>query len=426
MLPIPNVSTNLIKDYPPLNVLLELLILLFLARLFSESAERLEQPATVGELTVGILLAAAATFWGTSFPFLVQLTTSKTLEDIANLGIFFLVLLAGIESKLQELRQNSRSAIFVALGGALIPLISGFILGWLFLPESEVKSIQAFLIGITMSITSIPATIKALTEFGLLHSRMGQTIVGAAIVDDIVGLFLLAILTSMIQTGHIPNPMVFIVLLGKVGIFFGITIGLGIHVYPKVRQSLKALKMAAVEFSVLMIVALAYGLLAEALDMHWILGAFMAGLFFEPSRVGQETYQEIQLIVTGITQGVLGPLFFIWIGTHVEIATLTSIPLFMALLLLIAFTGKIVGCGFPAYWGGLDRRNAMSVGVGMSNRGAMELIILSIALEAGLFAYGNQDNVIVSHLFSALVLMGVITTLLSLVILRRVLPKSPT
>ena len=407
-----------------MDVLLELLILILLARLCSEGAERLGHPAAVGELTVGILLAAAATLWGTNLPFLVQLTTSETLEIVANLGIFFLVLLAGIESNLEELRQNSRSAILVALGGALVPLISGFILGWLFLPESEVRSIQAFLIGVTMSITSIPATIKALTEFGLLHSRMGQTIVGAAIVDDILGLFLLAILTSMIQTGHIPDPMIFIVLLGKVGIFFGITISLGIHVYPKVSQSIKALKMAAVEFSVLMVVALAYGLLAEALDMHWILGAFMAGLYFEPSRVGQEAYQEMKLIVTGITLGVLGPLFFIWIGTHVEVATLTSIPLFMTLLLLLAFAGKIVGSGLPAYWGGLDRREAMSVGIGMSNRGAMELIILSIAFEAGLFAYENNDNVIVSHLFSALVLMGVITTLLSLVILRRVLPKS--
>ncbi len=405
-----------------MNILFELLILILLARLCSEGAERLGHPAAVGELTIGIILATAAIIWGSHIPFLVQLTTSSALEIAANLGIFFLVLLAGIESNLGELRQNSSSAIFVAFGGALVPLVFGFTLGVLFLPESEVKFIQAFLIGVTMSITSIPATVKALTEFRLLHSRMGQTIVGAAIVDDIVGLFLLGILTSMIQTGHIPNPIVFATLLGKVGIFFGITISLGIHVYPKVNQSLKALKMAAVEFSVLMVVALAYGLLAETLDMHWILGAFMAGLFFEPSRVGQKAYQEMKLIVTGITQGVLGPLFFIWIGTHVEIVTLTSIPLFMTFLLLIAFAGKIVGSGLPAYWGGLDRREAMIIGIGMSNRGAMELIVLSIALESGLFAFGNNDDVIVSHLFSALVLMGVITTLLSLVILRRLLP----
>lgn len=406
-----------------MNVLLELLILILLARVFGETAERIGQPSAVGELSAGVLLAAAAALWGPSVPIFTQFTASKTLEVIAHLGIFFLVLLAGIESKLEELRQNSRSAIFVALGGALAPLLAGVILGWLFLPESEVKSIQAFLIGITMSITSIPATIKVLAEFELLHSRIGQTIVGAAIVDDILGLFFLAILTSMIQTGHIPDPMAFIILLGKVGIFFGITISLGIHVYPKVSQSLKALKLAAVEFSALMAVALAYGLLAEALGMHWILGAFMAGLYFEPSRVGQEAYEEMKLITTGITQGVLGPLFFIWIGLNVAFDAVIQIPLFILLLVVIAFVGKLIGSSLPAYWLGLNRQEALAVGVGMSSRGAVELVVLSIAYEAGLFAYGNDENLIVSNLFSALVLMVVITTFLTLVIMRRVLPK---
>ncbi|MGB0908883.1 MAG: cation:proton antiporter, partial [Nitrospirales bacterium] len=217
-----------------MNVLLELLILLLLARVFGETAERVGQPSAVGELSAGVLVAAAAALWGSAIPIFSQLTTSKTLEDFAQLGIFFLVLLAGVESKLEELRQNFRSATFVALGGALVPMIAGFILGWLFLPESEVRSIQAFLIGLTMSITSIPATIKVLSEFKLLHTRMGQTTVGAAIVDDIIGIFLLAILTSMIQTGHIAEPVAFALLLGKVILFFGITISLGIHVYPRV------------------------------------------------------------------------------------------------------------------------------------------------------------------------------------------------
>ena len=408
-----------------MNVLLELLILLLLTRLFSEGAARVGQPAAVGELAVGMLLAAAAVLWGSQIQFLAQLTTSETLEDIANLGIFFLVLLAGIESKIEELQQHSRNAFLVALGGALVPLVCGFTLAWVFLPSSEVKPVQAFLVGVTMSITSIPATMKILTEFGLLHSRLGQTIVGAAIVDDVLGLFLLAILTSMIQTGQAPEAASLLVLLIKVLLFFSITIGLGVHIYPKVSQGLKALQSAALEFSVLMGVAFAYGLLAEALEMHWILGAFMAGLFFEPHRVGRKAYQEIKLILTGITQGFLGPLFFVWIGLHVEMGTVTTIPVFMALLLLIAFGGKLIGSGLPAYWLGLGRREALSVGIGMSNRGAMELIVLSIAYEAGLFALGSQENPIVTHLFSALVLMGVATTFMALVTLRRVLPKSP-
>ena len=407
-----------------MEVFLELLILLLLARLFSEGAERLGQPAAVGELMAGMVLAAAAGFYGQAFPFLAKIPKSNILELVAHLGIFFLVLLAGIESKIEELQQHSRSAVGVALGGAALPLACGVSLGWAFLPASEFKGVQAFLIGVTMSITSIPATIKVLAEFGLLHSRVGQTIVGAAIVDDVLGLFLLAILTSIIHSGHVPDWGSLLLLFGKISLFFAITISLGVHVYPKVSRSLQAVKSAALEFSVLMGVALGYGLLAESLDMHWILGAFMAGLYFEPGRVGRNAYEEMKLIVTGVTHGFLGPLFFVWIGLHVEFQTVTSIPLFLGLLLLIAFGGKLIGSGFPAFWLGLERREALAVGVGMSNRGAMELIVLSIALEAGLFTYGGGENVIVAHLFSALVFMGVFTTFISLLILRRILPRS--
>ena len=406
-----------------MQIILELLVLLLVTRLFSEGAERVGQPASIGELTAGIGLAAAATFLGPSIPFLVQLSTSEVLKIVAHLGIFFLVLLAGIESNNEELQQHSRSAILVALGGALLPLASGFALGWVFLPESEFKSVQAFLVGVAMSITSIPATIKVLTEFGLLHSRLGQTIIGAAIADDVFGLFFLAILTSLIQSGQVPDLGFFLLLVGKVLFFFGITISLGVHVYPRVSRQLKALKSAALEFSVLMGVALAYGLLAEILDMHWIIGAFMAGLYLEPRRVGWKAYQEVKLIVTGITHGFLGPLFFVWIGLHVEFQAVSGIPLFLGILLLVAFGGKLIGSGLPAYWLGLDRREALAVGVGMSNRGAMELIVLSIALEAGLFAYGIEQDGVVAHLFSSLVLMGVVTTFTSLILLRRILPK---
>ena len=129
-------------------------------------------------------------------------------------------------------------------------------------------------------------------------------------------------------------------------------------------------------------------------------------------------------MTTGITQGFLGPLFFVWIGLHVAFEAVVDIPLFVLLLIVIAFLGKLIGSGLPAFWLGLGRSEALSVGIGMSNRGAMELIVVGIAYEAGLFTYGHDSDGIVSHLFSALVLMGIITTLLSLVVLRRVLPKS--
>lgn len=407
-----------------MQIFLELLVLLLVTRLFSEGAERIGQPVSIGELVAGIVLAACASLWGSTVPFFEQLTMSKTLEEVAHLGIFFIVLLAGIESEPQELQQHSGSAFIVAFGGAIVPLICGFYLAWEFLPPSEVRSIQALLVGVTMSITSIPATMKVLTEFGLLHTRLGQTVVGAAIVDDVLGLFILAILTSMVQTGQPPDHISLLFLLGKVVMFFTITISLGVHVYPRVSRGLKALQSAALEFSALMGVGLAYGLLAELLGMHWILGAFMAGLYFEPGRVGYKAYQEIKLIVTGIARGFLGPLFFATIGLHVNFGALTGVPFFLGLIIFTAFFGKLIGSGLPAYWLGFDRREALAVGVGMSSRGAVELVVLSIAYEAGVFTYGSEPDPIVTYLYSALVFMVVAATFFTLVILRRILPRA--
>lgn len=408
-----------------MNLFLELLLILLLARIFSEGAERLGQPAAVGELLAGIVIALAAGLFGPDIQFLTELTTSETLAQVAQVGIFFLMLLAGIELNLQELGQNYKGSISVAIGGAVLPLVLGIGLGWFILPDFELKGVLSLLIGVSMAITSVPANIKVLTEFGLFHSKIGQTMVAAAIVDDVLGLFLLALLTSMIQTGGMPDLMAMALLLGKVLLFFAITGSLGVQVYPRVSRGLKGLQSAALEFSALMAVGLGYGLLAEALGMHWILGAFMAGLFFEPSRVGQKAYQEINLIAVAITRGFLGPIFFASIGLHVKIDVFLYFPWLVLTVIFIAFLGKLVGSGVPAWHSGLNTREATSVGVGMSSRGAVELIVLSIAAEAGLFLQGDPELSIVAHLFSALVLMGVVTTLISPMILKRILPPTP-
>ncbi|MDT7042818.1 cation:proton antiporter [Candidatus Nitronereus thalassa] len=407
-----------------MNLFLEILLVLLLTRIFSEGAERLGQPAGVGELLAGMALALAAGFLGTSLPFLKEITTSEALGQIAQVGIFFLMLLAGIESNLNELRQNYKGSVGVAIGGAAAPLTLGILLGWAILPESEFKCVQAMLIGISMAITSVPANIKVLTDFGLLHSRIGQTMVAAAIFDDVLGLFMLAVLTSMIQTGGPPDLTALAWLVVKILAFFAITVSLGVHVYPHISRGLKGLQSAALEFSALMAVGLGYGALAEALGMHWILGAFMAGLFFEPSRVGYKAYHEINLIAVAITRGFLGPFFFASIGLHLNFDVVVAFPWLILIVILLAFVGKLLGAGLPARLAGLNTREAMAVGVGMSSRGAVELIVLSIAAEAGLFLQGDGDHGLVTHLFSALVLMGVVTTLISPMILKRILPPA--
>ena len=406
-----------------MDILIDLLALLVIARFFGELAERLGQPASVGEILSGIVLVSAATWFGQSLPFLDQLIASGALEAAAQVGIFFLLLVAGIEIEPKEIAENSTVSLAVAFGGMIVPLLGGFGLVWFFLPETDLKPVQALLAGIALSISAIPAIVKMLGELDLLHTRMGEILISAAIFDDVLGLFLLAVLLSVMETGTFPDIATLALMVAKVTAFFATTVTLGVHVYPRISRGIKAMQAAAIEFSTITIVALAYGLLAELLGMHWILGAFMAGLYFESSRVGRREYNEIQSICGTLTRGVLGPLFFVSIGLQVDLSAVTAVPVFLFLLIAVAFLGKLLGAGIPALLAGLHRREAAVIGVGMSARGAVELVLLSIALESGIFSQVGQKDPIVTHLFSSLVIVGVITTLLVPIMMRRLQPR---
>lgn len=406
-----------------MDVFSELLVLLVAARLFGEAAERLGQPASVGEIIAGILLAAAIVWFGDALPFLGRLAASEVLTAVAHVGIFALVLLAGIEMEPREIAENSASSFAVAVGGLLVPLIGGVAVAWIFLPDSELKQVQALMAGVALSISAIPATMKVFTEFGLLHTRIGQTVIAAAVFDDVLGIFLLAIILALLETGNVPDAGAFALLLAKVVAFFAITILLGKHVYPRVSRGLSTMQATALEFSALSVVAVAFGWLAHLLGMHWILGAFMAGLYCEQQRIGVRAYEELRLIFNVATRGFLGPLFFVFIGIRVDLSALTAIPLFLLLLVGVAFAGKVIGAGIPALFFGFKRREATAIGVGMSARGAVELVVLSIAYEAGLFPLPGEDGSVSGHLFSALVLTGVLTTMLAPSLLRKVLPE---
>jgi Na+:H+ antiporter len=398
-----------------MEILFGLLLLLLATRVMGEGAMRLSLPASVGEIGAGALLAVMIFLLGGDLPDVERLITSDELEFVAQAGIFFLVLQAGIDMKPRDIARQSRGSFFIALGGAVVPLIAGFLMGYAALPESDLKVAQCFFVGVALSITAIPATVKILEEQGLLGSRLGQTIVAAAIFDDVIGLFLLAVLTSLISDGEISGMTGALTLVGQIGLFFAVTIPLGAHVYPRVAARLKVLQLASAEFSTLMLVALAYGLFAEFLGLHWIMGAFMAGLFFEPERVGVRAYNEMRIVVVGIAGGFLGPIFFATIGLDIDFAALVAAPLLVGALIMIAFVGKLIGAGLPAVVLGFSRREALAIGTGMSARGAVELVVISIAVDAGLFAQGGQTFI------SALIITAVVTTMVVPLVLQWIL-----
>ena len=343
------------------------------------------------------------------------------LRHVIDLAIFFLMLMAGIEMRPRELAAASASSFSVALGGVIVPLVLGVGLGWLFLPDSPAKLVQCLFIGTALAITAVPVAIKMLMDMKVLHTRLGEVIVSAAIFDDIFGLVLLATLTAMIGTGALPDVGGMFMLAGQVVLFLVLVTVLGLFVFPLAGRLSKRLEEPEGAFGLILIAALAYAVLAELLGMHFILGAFAAGLFFGRRTVDAETYDAVRAKVSGITSGFMAPIFFASIGLRVDVSALAHIPAFTLALIAAAFVGKLIGAGLPARWSGLSARDSLAVGTGMGVRGAVELIVADLALEAGLFALPDPAPPEVAHLFSAIVFMALTTTLVAPLVLRWIL-----
>ena len=177
------------------------------------------------------------------------------------------------------------------------------------------------------------------------------------------------------------------------------------------------------EFSILLVVALGFAVLAEELNLHFILGAFAAGLFFTKRTMSEDMFKAVKQRTSGITTGFLAPIFFASIGLHLDLSAFSSTPLFLLILVVVAVACKLIGAGLPAYWVGLPPRDSLVVGIGMSGRGAVELIIADIALRAGLFSQPDPAPAIVANLFSSIVIMAVLTTLMTPIGLRLILSR---
>lgn len=394
-----------------------LLVLLVVTRAFGEVAERLAQPALVGELIAGIALGAVVASFPGGFPNLSGLGDNEVFVTITDLGMFFLMLFAGLEMQPHKVFEHSAGSFIVAVGGMLVPLGLGIVLGWAFLPESALRPAQCLFIGTALAITAVPATVRILADLGQLNSSIGQTIVSAAVFDDILSLILLAWLTGIIGAAEPPGLFEFAVLSGKIVLFFAVTAVIGLFVFPWGGRFMHRLKVHELEMSAMLVGAFAFAVLAEMLSLHFIVGAFIAGLYFGQKTIDIGSYERVRRAISAMTFGFLAPIFFASIGFELDFAPIVQAPWFLTLLVLCAFVGKIVGAGSGARIFGFSFSESAAIGVGMSPRGAVELVIAGIALKAGLFASGTG---VVTHVFSAVVLMSVITTVVSPIMLARV------
>jgi Kef-type K+ transport system membrane component KefB len=407
-----------------MTILYVLLVLLIVTRLFGELAVRLKQPALVGELVAGIFIGLLVTRFSGVFPILSGIADSEVFKAVTDLAIFFIMLLGGLEMRPRDVTRASGRALPVAIGGIVIPLAAGYGVGILFIPENPARVAQCLFIGVALAITAVPVTVKVLMDMGRLDSGVGQLVVAAAIFDDVISLVLLAVLTAVAKTGMLP-PVDELAWLGaKVAAFFLGSYVLGRFVLPRIGPGLKRLKLEHIEISALLMWALALSVLAEMLGMHFVVGAFMAGLLFTRHSIDEETHAKLNEHLEGMTVGFFAPVFFASIGMHLDLGAVTAIPLMLVIVLVVAFGGKLVGAGGAALAAGMSARESVAVGFGMNARGAVELIVADIALRAGLFSQPTPTPDTVRYLYSTIVIVAIVTTFLSPIVLRRVLGRN--
>lgn len=404
-----------------MHLLYILLVLLLITRIGSEIAVRFRQPALVGELLGGVLLGLLVVSTPFSAEAISGLDDDKTFQAVLDLAVFFLMLVAGIEMRPRDLAKASGQAIPVALAGMLFPLALGLALGWLWLPDSEWKPAQSLFIGVALAITAVPVAVKVLLDLGQLQSRVGQVVIAAAVIDDVLSLVLLAILTAVISSDQALSLQLLGMVALKLILFFGVAVLLSRYLLPRARLVLKRLKSEHSELSLLIIFGLALSVLAETLEMHFLIGAFTAGVLFTRNIVGKEVHERLANQTEAITLGFLAPVFFASIGIHLNLQALLNAPLFLLVLLLAATAGKLLGSGIAARLAGMSGRESFAVGAAMNARGAVEIIIADLALRAGLFDKPQPTPPAIDYLFSAIVIMAIVTTLSSPVALRRLL-----
>jgi Kef-type K+ transport system membrane component KefB len=364
-------------------LLLGLVLVWLVAKLAAEGMERIGQTAVLGELLAGVLLGPGV---------LGLVHESEALHALAELGVLILLFEVGLESDLDELLKAGLQAALVAVVGVVLPFMAGYaLMHW-----SGYPPLVAVFVGATLTATSVGITARVLADLGRLQDAAANVVLGAAVVDDILGLIILAVVTGVAQTGLVSLGGVAL-LSGKAVIFLVVALFLGLKLAPALVRWIGRLRArgALVVYAVVFAVALAA--LADLIGLATIIGAFSAGLILATTERRAHIEERIKPVAD-----LLVPVFFVTVGMKVEPAMLNpfapNAQLGIAMLLTAVAVASKLAAGLAVYQRGVRR---WPVGVGMVPRGEVGLIFAGTGLAVG---------VVAADLYSALVVAVMLTT----------------
>ncbi|MEW6468348.1 MAG: cation:proton antiporter [Bacteroidota bacterium] len=402
-----------------LTLLIAIGIMLILARLISELGKKFKLPIVMGELIVGILLGP--TVLGSIDPGLFKSlfpsagAAKIALDGITSLAVIMLLFVAGMEVQLQIMLKQGKTAIYTSFTSMIIPFALGFAAVWFaphwfnLTPGNDL--VYSIFFGTAMAISAIPVIAKILMDLNIYKTRVGQIVIASAIFDDLTGWLLFSLVLSMMgKEGEITNVWYSVGMILGFGLFM-LLIGRRIidRALPWVQSRLSWPGG---------VLSLAFGLcflsaaFTENIGLHAILGAFIMGIAFGDSVHLHERAREI---IHQFVTNVFAPLFFVSLGLKVNFIQNFD-PQLVAIVLFLAVVCKLIGASLGAYMGGLSKRESIAVGFGLNARGAMEIILGTLALNAGL---------IDERMFVALVIMALVTSLISGPLMKKFIESNP-
>ncbi len=378
--------------------LLGLAIILFSTKILGLLTQRAHMPQVVGALLAGLLIGPAC--FG-------LIHSSDFLNQISEIGVIILMFMAGLETDTQELKRSGKAAFFIALLGVIVPLLGGFAVALLChvgsdsLPVS--LTLQYVFIGVILTATSVSISVETLKEMGKVSTKAGTAILGAALIDDILGIIALTVITSLAD----PSTNIVLVLLKIAGFFvFAILAAL---VYERLMRFF--VRIAPDHNRRYILMSFAFCLLMafcaeELFGVADITGAYVAGLVSSFSNKRERIYHDFDTV----SYLLVAPVFFASIGLKVELSSMSaSVLVFTLVLTLAAVLTKVAGCGVGARLCKYSGQESIQIGVGMISRGEVALIVAN---------KGEALGLITSELYAPIVIMVVVTTIVTPIFLK--------
>lgn len=380
-----------------IHVLLSLAILLFAAKIFAEIFHKFRLPVVLGELLAGIVMSpfafgAIPLFDGK--PIVILNETVRQIGEISGIVILFI---AGLEITPREFLRGGAASFTVGACGVVIPFFVGYYVFTLF----GLGGLQAVLVATALTATSIAISIRVLTELGKMQTLEAKLILGAAIVDDILAIAVLSVVTTMAQTGNMtPNIIDIIFLIIKVlGIFVALLVG-AVVIIPRILHADRLWKSRGSIEGIVTASFFGASAIAAIVGLSPIVGAFAVGMAVASTKIIGRVEEYVEKL-----EIIFAPLFFAIIGAQVNLTGVNLYVLFLAaIVVIVAISTKLIGCGLPSILFLKSKSRAMKVGIGMISRGEVGLIVAGIGVTSG---------ALTSNIYTTLIIMVAVTTVIT-------------